>query len=446
MRAVLKGVRTHPADAAAVFALLVGSFWLRAGGLAPNSLWLDDAWVVAGVAADSFGDLAMTMAHTPGFTLAEVGLFGLFDKASLAAQALPFMAAVALAPLGYLVCRWIGLGMPPSVVGGVVAMVSPLHVEYATRVKQYTVDALIGLIVVAFVIKALQGRRFVWPAAMVAILGMGVSAVSIVVSGSVLAAAAVVAYSRDRRSAKDWFVPLGTVAAASGVWWLLYLRPTVQEGLYAYWVSFYIDTSGGLTVLVAQSGSRLSSAAASLLGGGRLGWMLIVAALILLAVRRRGIVLILAAPILAAMALSALEALPLGGGRTDIYLLPLLVVLSGAATHELAQSSGGPTIAIGLSAWALVAGLVAWDTVRYPQQDVRGLIEAAEATAQDNSVIIVYPATRFAYVLYTEAPTTFSRSNTEITGFVFTIDDPQVTVLTPHRDDPEGIVRSWMRR
>ena len=60
-------IRTHPVDTAVVGVSMLLGFWLRKGGLAPGSLWLDDAWVVTGIRADTFSELAATFATTPGF-------------------------------------------------------------------------------------------------------------------------------------------------------------------------------------------------------------------------------------------------------------------------------------------------------------------------------------------------------------------------------------------
>ena len=89
-----------------------------------------------------------------------------------------------------------------------------------------------------------------------------------------------------------------------------------------------------------------------------------------------------------------------------------------------------------LQPWVLVAGVSTWDPPRYPNHDVRAFVEEAEALRSEDALIIVYPSTRVAYPIYSAAPVTITRSDSEVNGSVTTIDDPTIVVLTSHRDDP----------
>lgn len=432
VRSVRTALTADPTDTGIAAALAVVSLWLRRGGLGPNTLWLDDAWVVAGVRAETWSELSATFATTPGFTILEVVLFALFDRASLAAQAIPFVAGIALAPVAYALVRWMAIGRPSALVGGVIAAVSPVHIIYATRAKQYTLDALVGLIVIVLVIRALDGApRYARTASIVAVIGMLLSATSAVLTGPVIGTAAIVGWVRDE-DRRAWVTAGAATFVTMTAWWLVYLRGSVPQTMYQFWNNAYIDR----TELLPDIGHRLSLVVESLLGGGGLAIVAVVIAFVVAVARVPGKGAVLIAPVFIAVVLSTLDRLPLGADRTDVFLLGLVVVLIPLALAEI-PTPAASIVAVGSALVIGLAGWIAWDGVAYPNHDVRGFVEAVEAERSDSALVILYPATRVAYPVYSSLDVRIERSDVELNGFETIIEDERVFVLQSRRNNPD---------
>jgi hypothetical protein len=143
-----------------------------------------------------------------------------------------------------------------------------------------------------------------------------------------------------------------------------------------------------------------------------------------------------------AVVLASLQLAPLGGGRTDLYLYPSLTVLLAAGVDAgiglarrwgLVAATSGSLVALALAGW-LVAG--AERAPDYPREDVRPLVDRMEAAAGEDEAILVYPATVWAYALYTSADIHLADDPVSSWGFSPQIEDPRVAVLPRGRDEP----------
>lgn len=427
---------------AAGLALTALAWWVRAAPLGPGSLWLDDLWVVAPSQAGSLGDALDMLVTTPLFTVVVNVVYGTAGPSSIAAQLVPFLAGVLGPVAALLVARSLRWSWPAAVVTAVVVAVAPEHVVHSTRVKQYTLEVLIGLAAVALSWRSVRTGSRPWPLAGLAAVATVVSASAGVYAGSVLAATTLVQLvdhrsgPRDRRPAVDpggqnMVVPALAFGGFALLWWAGYLRTHVPDGLRDYWRADFLDTGDYLGDLGASL-DRMADGFLPLAPAWP--WLALAAAVV--AVVRPRFALVLATPVVAAILLATLELAPLGTGRTDIHLLPSAALVAGAAVDVLARRVPTAALPAGVAVSVLLVGGFAVRDLRptaYPAFDVRALIEEAERTGDGR--IVVYPATRWAWAVYGAGGFEPVDADNE-TGFDVRITAPDVTVLGPHRDDP----------
>lgn len=427
----------HPLDAVLLAALAVAAAVLRIGPIGPSSLWLDDAWTALVVRAESWGQAVDLTITAPGFGLLLRAWLSLVGFSETAAQ-LPALAFAVLGPpTVYLVARRARLGRAASLLAGALLVLAPAHVTFASRVKQYTLDALLATALLGLAWRVLEDPadrgRWAWLVAVSVAATVVSAAVAPVVAGAF--AAGLVAARRAQAPLRTGLLATGAYGLAGLGWYLAFLRPSVSPALRDYWSGEYIDASAGAvaagTDLVRGLAGVLAafSALPPLLVAAVLGAAVIVA----ISSRRVEVGVLLAGPVVVAIALAAARLAPLGGGRTDVYLLPGLALVCAFAVDALADRR----IAGGVVVLALLASVVPGPLPRpYPEHDVRPLVAQVEAELGAGDVLLVYSATRWAYGLYTSSPVSFRDDPTQGTGFDVAVADPRVRILAPQRDQP----------
>jgi hypothetical protein len=162
-------------DVIAVVALAVVAWLARWGSLPSDGLWFDDSWVAAGAMLGSPGDLLSVGSGHPGFTavLMAVDRLGSGDLVYLGVPSLVF--GVLVAPALYLGLRSFGYERAISTILSAALAVAPIPILYSGRVKGYTLDTLVVLLV-AIVLPVLARTTWRWPVAAawtVAAIGVG---------------------------------------------------------------------------------------------------------------------------------------------------------------------------------------------------------------------------------------------------------------------------------
>lgn len=425
-------------------ALTALAVWLRVPPLRPPSLWLDDLWVIAPSGAASVGDVLDMMVTAPGFSALANLLPWLVGPASWAAQLLPFAAGVAAPVVALAVGRWMGWGWPASAAAATVMVVAPEHLLYSTRVKQYTLEALVGLVLLGLAWAVVERRSSAWWLAVGAMGATVLSGSAGTFAGAVLGAACCVAVLSDRRRLRELAAPAGAFGAFAVLWWLVYLRTHVPEGLRDFWQDEFLVVDEGPRVLLLDLRDSLSRTADGFLPVDP-AWFWLLLVLVALAAWIPRLAVLVLAPVGVAVLLAALHQAPLGVGRTEVYLLPAAAVAIGGAVHGLrlhraAWAPGASAAAVGLCATLLVGGLrQGLRDEAYPHEDVRGFIEAAEAgLGAPGELVLVYPATRWAWAAYSGRPFEPVGSSSSPTGFDLEMPAPGLHVLRPHRDDPDA--------
>ncbi len=471
-------------DLAVVAALVALSWVLRAGPLGPSSLWLDDAWVAVVHRVDTLGEVRLVGFTSPGFALLLRFVLRAVGPSELAAQALPFAAGVAAAPLAYLVALRVPVRRAAAIAGALVLATSPIAIDYATRVKQYTVEAVLALLLVWAGLRLLRrpGDPRRWAVA------MGLGAVATVVSAfaapyvAAVALAGLLAAAGARRDPAQGTRPdrvaatrpdpaagarpdlaaatrpgrsaLRVGAAASAAyglaaitWYLAVLRPAVTAAVGSFWADAYLAVGEGPRAWGVSLARALGEVAAGL--SGLPAWLVALAlavSAVAVLTRRPVVGVLLLAPAVVAVALAWAQLAPLGGGRTDLYLYPSLTLLLAVAVHEAADAiarvwstARAELVAAVLAVAVAVAALaVVRPPTPYPRYDVRPLAASVDQRAAPDDVILVYPATMWAYALYTRDAVDIEVEPSSSWGFAPRFARDRTVVLPPGRDDPSA--------
>ena len=145
-------------DLAVVVGLVVIGFLVRRDGLPVDGLFFDDAWVVTGAVHGRVGDLFMVGSAHPGFTLL-LKAWGEIGGGGLRTFAYPaLLVGIAGAPLLYLGLRRLQFARSICVLAAAVLVVSDVHILYSGRVKSYTLDTALVIVLIA-ALPALAARR-----------------------------------------------------------------------------------------------------------------------------------------------------------------------------------------------------------------------------------------------------------------------------------------------
>jgi hypothetical protein len=281
-----------------------------------------------------------------------------------------------------------------------------------------------------------DGRRW-WVFAGVSLAAAVLSSAAIVfvVSGTVVATIALWR-AHGARALRVALLPAGVLAAFLAGWWALVLRPANNPKLHDFFAGRYVTLDEGPGTAYAESAravKRVLTEAIALPGGLVLVLVLVAAAVALW--RRPAVGFLLLVPLGVALVLAALDTVPLGTGRTDIYLFPALAMLVAVAFDELGRVFLPAAIAVALALGGL--WIVGRDTPRrYPHEDIAPLVRQIDAASSPADAILIYPHANFAYGLYTSEPIELVESDNYATGFQVRVLRPHVFLPDPHWRDP----------
>jgi hypothetical protein len=433
--------------------------WLRYRALGTSTLWLDDAWVAAGARFPTVADTIRSGLTSPGFSVLYRAWAGVFGTSATTAQLLALTLAVAAPVLLFLAAVDRGLPLAAALLGGALLATAPAHIDMSDRLKQYTAEAFATTAVLWVAWRVIDrpssaGRWVAFTA--VTIGGSLLSSVVVVFAGCALAACLVAAWLTRPRPVRPAIVSTATLVLVAGSWMLVAVRPNVHDTLTDYWRGSFLDGSGfagGLETRLRVLASGFQGVDSVLV----LVVLLIAAGVV---VRRRPVVaLLLLLPTLVAIALAAMEVLPLGTGRTDVYLLPTYALLVAVATAEVAAMMRDRAawvvpaaaitaliLAVAVASPAPRVGRNCGDPpvrrselvrCRYPAEDVGPLVRLVERSRRPGDVIVVYPSTGYAYGVETGYAIARRPDDLAPTQWVVDVRSPDVSVLQAHREDPE---------
>ena len=324
-----------PRQQTALFAvglfLLAGiAAWSRAGALGPEALWLDDIWVAMIV---RHFDLREYLTNRP---LLPLGFFVLLrlvvrtlGETELYFQLVPYLAGIATIPLTGLAAARLIPSRSFALLAAALLVPSALLARHSVTVKAFPIDTLFsaGLLLVGLpllsrsdlgrfaVLVALATTAFLFsfPSVIVSVPLVGVV---------LLRALATQSPDQGRRHlgvAVGW-------ALCLAVAYLALVPHSSNERLNAYWASHFLplDPAAAWGFLRTKALSPLAAIAPGAF------WFLAAAALAGVFGRLREApweALFFLGVFGGHLFLSALEVYPVGGGRTDLFVLPVWSVL-----------------------------------------------------------------------------------------------------------------------
>jgi hypothetical protein len=418
-------------DFAIAAAVVAAAAALRYRQLGPRSLWLDDAWPAL-VVKTGWSDVTKVGLTAPGFAAALKAWLHVTGFSETKAQSFAFVCGIAAPGLLWLLCVSRRLGRPAAAVATAALLTSPAHIVYSARVKQYTLDSVIVIVLVWLTWRGLEkpsdARRWYLLAIGSAVATALSSGVVPVVGGAFLAAlfALVAVTKQERRRAYPAFAGYAVFAAA---WWRTMLAPRLSHALTDYWRSFYVSNNnpGGIPTGLRSVATRLGHASSDLPLAITL--LAFLAAAVVVVSTRRELSIMLLAPLLIALVLALCSLAPIGTGRTDVYLYPLFALLLAVAVSELTQRrSWCVLIAVALTVSSLA---LARSPSAYPQEDMKYAVAHLQAQARPDDTVMVYPAGRYAFALYAPRswPVTVFTSKAQTNGFDVRVRRPHLVIL-----------------
>ena len=395
-----------------LFLLTIAAVYFRSPELGPSSLWLDDAWVALAIKQDWL-EIIHTSLTSVGFKMLTGVMLHVFGNESLAAQFLPFTFGILTIPLTYVVARQLNLAPNFALFAATLVASSPTLVNYSIRVKQYTGDAFLTLIIVSLLLSLVSKSRnmYQW-----VVFGV-ICSVCVVFSGQVMISVAcalfvAVLYTWNSNRGESRIVI--AVSLLTGLfilfWYFMIIKPNIHTGILSYWKDEFIVMNSGFMEAV-RSFSYLMGSVYYHAIGKNLFHIITSAVLTLLAIRLRTVTsLALLLPVLAAIILSILGKAPIGS-RTDAYFIPLLILavtIGVQSTLEHFRQSGNTVLRRSgtFTCIFVMLALLLWDlparflTGEYPKEDVRTVTGIWEELKQQGDHTFVYSGARIAFHLY----------------------------------------------
>jgi hypothetical protein len=452
--AAAPGRRSNPAmaarisrfDVCAAVGLAGFAASLRAPYLAPASLWVDDAWVTLVTKIHSLAEFRLVSQTAPGFAVLLKGWLALTGFSEAHAQVLPFVFGVVTPAVAYVAFRWLGLGRLAAGSGGLLLVVAPILITESTRVKQYTLDCLCSLVLLVLSMRLLEDVRSRWrwwALAVTGVVALVLSSPSCVLLASGLGVGLLRLYKESRRSLHAAWPPILVAAGWTITWWALVLRSATNDTLRQFWQGYFFTLVDGPEKGFLRAGriARDFFQSATPLPPS-LGVLLVVVAFAIVLRRHRFVGFLLLAPFAFAVLLAAINYAPLGTGRTDTYLYPVLALAVALAVDGIPARLGRRRTAAVLGGAALLAFAAIFGKIRlsysYPEEDVKPLVAKAESAVRASEGLLVYHDTNFAFALYTTWPIRFVPTSTQPMAFQAPVQLPNVFTLEPHDKNPQA--------
>jgi hypothetical protein len=419
--------------AAALAGLLGVGIGLRLSALGNWSLFRDDAWQSLATRVGSLSEVVISGGTAPGYALLLRGWTWALGEGSFNLLFLSVLAGVVGILATTLLARRFGLHWASALVAGTVIATGSVSIDYSGRVKPFVVDALITVMLTWFALDAVERetKNRVLVLSLLASLAFVFSATSAPVGAIGVAAVAATSWRQgDERALAVWalfcyvFVTCG--------WYLLVVRRATTDVLDEFWGGRFIDLSQGLAGVVERGTVFVVGAGPGLMHPVILTGLLAVG-LITIAARRRWLHgYLLLGPIVVTASLSAFGVVPFGGGRTDLFLYPLVAIVAGYGTDALATAGARvlrPWLVIGVASLVMIGFAARAAPAKYPEESGREITQDVLRVAQPSDLIVTLPEMSYLWARYAPAEVGVVRDPHSMTGFTPQIEDPRVLFL-----------------
>ena len=448
----------HRGTATVILLVLVGAgAAMRVQGLTTLGFYRDDAWAALSSRVGIGTAWHMWLA-APGFYFLERSFMDLHPQSTWWAQLPELAAGIASIPAMYFLARHFGFRRVVGLALACAVSVSPVCVVYSTRVKEYSTVFLVS---VAVLWTAETARRQPDRSRLAVLSALSVAAFLVSASlGPVIAGVWIASGIRVLRNdgpRRDVTISAGVTAALCGVVAATFYRD-VSPALTRFWDGSYITLGSDFFTTARAS---LSSLYANLLHftgvapAGQLVVLVVVLALSIVGATRNAAMLGPACAALVALCLSVAQKAPLGTGRTDEYLYPVLLLLlaSGAVRlwaaarsrlHPAHLRAVGTVVAV---ASLVLAGAVVGDSIAtatpYPGVDVQALATALRHDAAPSDHIVVGELTRYPWAYYEDHPLGLRFGPDWATYFTVTSTNPTVFIVPSEYYEGDAHPARW---
>ena len=391
----------------------------RLGGFTPHSLWFDDAWAAL-PARESFSHALSMSVSTPLWTLAERWWIMVGPDASYWAQLPSYFFGLLGTLLMYPVLRRLGASAWAAALGASLFAVNPMMTTYSTRVKPYTLEVVLALLVYlcADTARRERDRRSLRVLAVLSVLAALSSFGTLTTIGTVWLV--LLWQSRgDRATLRQRlrYATFAGVAAGSVVVPYVLSKPPslsdnwVRRGYMFGYDSVHQFVHNLVSILAGFPHSFFNIAYRLKYDPGHshhygLIYVLAVATVVLVVVtmvwwRREPVVdrqrwWVVAAIIPASFFAAVIDAFPFGDGRTDLVFYPAVVVVGTVLLERVVQRRMTTMRGRRIGAIVVVFFALVLPTQQlwarpalYPTVEVRSLLSYIESEWRPGDVIVV---------------------------------------------------------
>ena len=393
-------------------------------GLAPDSLWLDDLWVVVLAEQGTLRQIFTFDAPvSPVFVLLLEAFHSLVPVGDAGWQLAPFLAMVAGIPLIGAAARRATGSSAAGIAAAALYGASPILLTFSVRVKSFSVDALVVTILLFL---ASNEEDDGWALYVAAALLAPLSFTSIFISVPLC-------MSRMWRRRRRTDVVGGLLTGcAIAVTYFTMIQGRANAALHEYWRDFYFLRDAGtspervIDLLTNPFAEGLGFLALPAIPGV---WFL---------VKRRAEAGIAAVGMYGLLLLtSAAGRYPVGTGRTEIFTFPVMILLTVAGIHAIVNRRRSAWIAIA----TVLSMLLVWNTVvrgvDYVEAHDRQVIELANQSVQAEDALVVYPLSSWALAHYGRWPSRLAASEGVANGYVAIPLRERVLMLDPNPSGTE---------
>jgi hypothetical protein len=410
---------------------------LRLPAIADWSLYRDDAWQSLATRVDSVSEIVITGVTAPGYAVFLHAWSWAFGDSSVSLLIPSVIAGLISILATALLARKLHLSWTSAFVAGAVMAIGAVSVALSGRVKPFIADAVITVLLTWLALDTIQDRtkRKVILMALIASISFLWSASAALVAVVCIALVLATSWRKPGERAVAMWSTLGFALVSLG-WYMVVLRPATTEVLHEFWESRLIHVSEGLPGAARRvaiffagagpdaAGLPLLIALAGLVGAG----------VITMIVRRRWIHgALLVGPVAVTALLSALGLVPFGGGRTDLFLYPLVSVLAGYGLDAFAvagiQAGRRLWPAMAVAALTVIALVASSEPADYPEESGREITRAVLDLARPTDLIVTLPETSYLWARYAPGEVGVARDEYAMTGFTPEIDDQRVLFL-----------------
>ena len=413
--------------------LLIAAAALRFYGISEHGLLYDEALA----AVNSKGAFAEVIYNTreknSSPILYPIALWAVQKVASteFSVRLMPAVAsALTVAALLFLMPR-VGVPRRAAFLAALLAALSVATIEHAQNGREYSVDALIAVLMIAGLLQYLRdggkallcGALFVGPLLQYGLVLFGVAVIGAAAFAPAAATQTLVGGGRQTYAAAVWgwlkpriglLLPIGAFGAACAASWALTLRyqwtpggwSSYDDYLTAYYYQSGFDAAAIVEFAIGRTWDLLSYhmpsviAAAALLAFGALAlaW----------ALRRRrldAVALLALSAIGVSLCAALMVAYPLGGIRQCLYLGPIVFLAAGGAFHSLAGDAAtamrrawaGPALALAAAGMIALVGAAAvrqYDLrqydLYYSANNIKQVLTAIDEREREGDAVYVY--------------------------------------------------------